>query len=138
MNPYLSTAIAMCVIVLLSLAGTAYLAAALNRRAKNDLQARLEPLAAVIDGEVDLEEGCVEGRFQGQIAVARVANAAVIMPIAVSDRAATISVRGSMRSAKAALGARVSRRSSPEEPSTNPTTVIGAPSASIQSGQMPT
>ena len=67
-----------------------------------------------------------------------VANAAVIIPRAVIDRAATISVRGSMRSASAALGARVSRRSSPEEPSTNPTTVIGAPSASIQSGQMPT
>jgi hypothetical protein len=43
-----------------------------------------------------------------------------------------------MRSASVALGARISRRSSPEEPSTNPTTVIGAPSASIQSGQMPT
>ncbi len=75
MNPYLATAIAMCVIVLLSLAGTAYLAAVLNRRAKSDLQARLEPLAAVIDGEVDLEEGCVEGRFRGQIAIGRVANA---------------------------------------------------------------
>jgi hypothetical protein len=75
MDPYLATAIAMCVVVLLSLAGTAYLAAVLNRRAKSDLEARLEPLAAVIDGEVDLEEGCVEGRFRGQIAIARVANA---------------------------------------------------------------
>jgi hypothetical protein len=74
-NPYLATAIAMCVIVLLSLAGTAYLAATFNRRAKSDLQARLEPLAAAIDGEADVEEARVEGRFRGQIAIGRVANA---------------------------------------------------------------
>jgi hypothetical protein len=74
-DPYLATAIAMCVIVVLSLAGTAYLAAVLNRRAKSDLQDRLEPLAAAIDGAVDLEEASVEGRFRGQIAIGRVANA---------------------------------------------------------------
>ena len=65
----------MCVIVLLSLAGTAYLAAMFNRRAKSDLQARLEPLAAAIDGAADVEEARVEGRFRGQIAIGRVANA---------------------------------------------------------------
>ena len=75
MNPYLATAIAMCVIVLLSLAGTAYLAAVFNRRAKSDLQARLEPLAAAIDGEADVEEARIEGRYRGQIAIGRVANA---------------------------------------------------------------
>ena len=75
MNPYLATAIAMCAIVLLSLAGTAYLAAVFNRRAKSDLQTRLEPLAAVIDGAADVEEARVEGRFRGQIAIGRVANA---------------------------------------------------------------
>jgi hypothetical protein len=74
-NPYLATAIAMCVIVLLSLAGTAYLAAVFNRRAKADLQTRLEPLAAAIDGVADVEEARVEGRFRGQIAIGRVANA---------------------------------------------------------------
>jgi hypothetical protein len=74
-NPYLATAIAMSVIVLLSLAGTAYLAAVFNRRAKADLQTRLEPLAAAIDGVADVEEARVEGRFQGQIAIGRVANA---------------------------------------------------------------
>jgi len=74
-NPYLATAIAMCVIVLLSLAGTAYLAAVFNRRAKSDMQARLDPLAAAIDGVVDVEEARVEGRFHGQIAIGRVANA---------------------------------------------------------------
>ncbi len=76
MNPYLATAIAMCAIVLLSLAGTAYLAAVMNRRAKSDLLARLEPLAAAIDGAPDVEEARVEGRFHGQIAIGRVANAA--------------------------------------------------------------
>jgi hypothetical protein len=74
-NPYLATAIAMCVIVLLSLAGTAYLAAVFNRRAKSDLLARLDPLAAAIEGAVDLEEARVEGRFRGQIAIGRVTNA---------------------------------------------------------------
>ena len=75
MNPYLATAIAMCLIVLLSLAGTAYLAAVFNRRAKSDLLARLEPLAAATDGTVDVEEARVDGRFHGQIAIGRVANA---------------------------------------------------------------
>jgi hypothetical protein len=74
-NPYLATAIAMSVIVLLSLAGTAYLAAVFNRRAKSDLRTRLEPLAEVIGGAADVEEACVEGRFRGQIAIGRVTNA---------------------------------------------------------------
>lgn len=75
MNAYLATAIAMCAIVLLSLAGTAWLAAVMNRRAKEDLLARLEPLAAAIDGTADVEEARVEGRYDGQIAIGRVANA---------------------------------------------------------------
>ena len=75
MNPYLATALAMCAIVLISLAGTAYLAAMFNRRAKADLRERLEPLAAAIDGTIDLDEAKVEGRYQGQIAIGRMANA---------------------------------------------------------------
>lgn len=75
MNPYLATAIAMCVIVLLSLAGTAYLAYVFNRRAKSDLQERLAPLAAAIEGAVDVDDARVEGRYQGQIAIGRMANA---------------------------------------------------------------
>jgi hypothetical protein len=74
-NPYLATAIAMCIIVLLSLAGTAYLAVVFNRRAKSDLRERLEPLAAAIDGQADIDEARVEGRYQGQIAIGRMANA---------------------------------------------------------------
>ena len=75
MNPYLATAIAMCVIVLLSLAATAYLAIYFNRRAKEDLGQRLQPLAEAIDGQVNLDDARVDGRFHGQIAIARLANA---------------------------------------------------------------
>ena len=75
MNPYLATAIAMCAIVLISLAGTAYLAAMFNRRAKADMRARLDPLAAAIDGTADVEEARLEGRYNGQIAIGRVSNA---------------------------------------------------------------
>lgn len=75
MNPYLATAIAMCAIVLISLAGTAYLAAMFNRRAKADMQARLDPLAAAIDGTADVEEARVDGRYNGQIASGRVSTA---------------------------------------------------------------
>ena len=75
MNPYLAFGLAMCIIVLLSLAGTAYLAAMFNRRAKADLRARLEPLAAIIDGITDLEEATVSGRYQGQLAYARMLSA---------------------------------------------------------------
>jgi hypothetical protein len=65
----------MCVIVVLALAGTAYLAVIFNRRAKTDLAERMQPLAAAIGGELDLDEATVSGRYQGQIAFGRVANA---------------------------------------------------------------
>ena len=75
MNPYLATAIAMCVIVALSLAATAYLAMAFNRRAKADLATALEPLARAIDGEMNLDDAVVKGRHAGHIAYGRVATA---------------------------------------------------------------
>jgi hypothetical protein len=74
-NPYVAFGLAMCVIVGLSLAGTAWLAAHFNRRAKHDLQERLEPLAAVVGGDVDLDDAMVKGRYRGQLAFGRVANA---------------------------------------------------------------
>lgn len=73
MNPYVSFALAMCVIVFLALVGTAYLAVVFNRRAKRDLDAALTPLAAVIDGEVDLDEALVKGRYQGHLAEGQMA-----------------------------------------------------------------
>lgn len=72
MNPYLSFSIAMCAVVIIALAGTAYLAVYFNRRSKNDMSASLAPLAEVIDGEIDLEEGLVKGRFLGQLAEGQV------------------------------------------------------------------
>lgn len=72
MNPYLSFSIAMCAVVLIALAGTAYLAAYFNRRSKNDMEASLAPLAEVIDGKMEVEEGLVEGRYEGQLAEGKV------------------------------------------------------------------
>lgn len=76
MNPYLATGLAMCVIVAVSLALTAYLAVAFNRRAKADLDAALQPLAEAIDGTVDLERGMVSGRYEGDLAFGTVATGA--------------------------------------------------------------
>jgi hypothetical protein len=73
MNPYLSFSIAMCAVVVIALAGTAYLAVYFNRRSKKDMEAWLQPLAAVIDGDIDVEEGLVSGRYQGQLAEGKVA-----------------------------------------------------------------
>lgn len=75
MDPYLTFGLAMCAIVLISLAGTAYLAAMFNRRAKADLRERLTPLAEVIDGEADIEEARVSGRYKGQLAYGRMLSA---------------------------------------------------------------
>ncbi|MCO5223454.1 MAG: hypothetical protein M9947_18040 [Thermomicrobiales bacterium] len=72
MNPYLSFAIAMCAVVFIALAGTAYLATYFNRRSKRDMEAALTPLSEVIDGEMDVEEGQIVGRYQGQIAEGKV------------------------------------------------------------------
>ena len=73
MNPYLSFSIAMCAVVIVALAGTAYLAAYFNRRSKQDMQAALQPLAEIIDGEIDVEDGHISGRYQGQLAEGKVA-----------------------------------------------------------------
>ena len=76
MNPYLSVTLAMCGVVALSLAATAYLAVMFNRRAKADLTAALVPLAAAIDGELDLDRAEVTGRYHGHLVFGRMANAA--------------------------------------------------------------
>lgn len=75
MNPYLATGLVMCGILFLAIVGTAYLAVFFNRRAKADMEAALAPLAAAIDGSVDVEEAAIEGRYGGTIAQARVTGA---------------------------------------------------------------
>ena len=74
MNPYVSFGLAMCGIVVVALAVTAYMATVFNRRAKADLLAALTPLAVIVDGEVDLEEASARGRFRGHIAEGRATN----------------------------------------------------------------
>lgn len=75
MSPYVQFGLAMCLVVGLSLAGTAWLAAHFNKKAKADMQERLEPLAAAIGGEADVEEATVKGRWGDALAFGRVANA---------------------------------------------------------------
>jgi hypothetical protein len=74
-NPYLATGLAMCAIGLISIVLTAYLATHMNRKAKADLSARLQPLADKIEGELLTEEVTVTGRWDGHIAEGRMANA---------------------------------------------------------------
>jgi hypothetical protein len=67
----------MCVIVILSLIATAYMAMFFNKRAKADLQSAMNPLAEVIDGELDLEDAIVKGKFSGHIAEGRMATSII-------------------------------------------------------------
>jgi hypothetical protein len=77
LNPYVSATLAMCVIVLLSLIATAYMAMYFNKRAKADLQQAMSPLAEVVEGELDLEDAVVKGRFSGHIAEGRMATSII-------------------------------------------------------------
>jgi hypothetical protein len=72
MSPYLIFGLAMLGIVIFSLVVTGNLAASFNERAKRDLRTALEPLAAQIDGTVDLAEARIEGRYHGQITTGRI------------------------------------------------------------------
>lgn len=66
----------MCLIVVVALVGTSYLAVYFTRRAKADLERLLTPLAEMIDGEADLDEAEIKGTWQGNLVMARMANAA--------------------------------------------------------------
>jgi hypothetical protein len=74
-NPYVSAGLVMCGILLVSLAATAYLAVTFNRRAKQDLAVALAPLTSAIDGESNVDEATVHGRFGGHLVEGRMANA---------------------------------------------------------------
>lgn len=65
----------MCGVIVISLGLTAYLAVYFTRRAKVDLEAALTPLAAVIEGTLDLENAVVKGQFRNQLAFGRMTNA---------------------------------------------------------------
>lgn len=76
MDAYLLTGLAMCLVLLLSLGGTAYLAVYFNRRAKADLADAYQPLAERLGGTFDLETAEVSGAQNGYPIFARMANAA--------------------------------------------------------------
>lgn len=75
MNPYLAVTLVMCGVIFVALAATAYMAVYFTRKAKADLQQALTPLAAVLDGEADIEEAQVQGRYAGKLAFGRMAHA---------------------------------------------------------------
>lgn len=75
MNPYVSAGLAMCAVLFISLALTAYLAVYFNRRTKADLQAALVALAEPIDGSVDLEVAQVSGRYDRKLVIGRMTHA---------------------------------------------------------------
>lgn len=76
MNPYIATGLAMCAVILIALIGTGYLAVYFTRRAKQDVELMLTPLAELTNGKADVEEAEVEGTWNGTIVQGRMARAA--------------------------------------------------------------
>lgn len=76
MNPYVATGLAMCLVILIALIGTGYLAVYFTRRAKADVERLLTPLAELVDGEADVDEAEVQGRWNDTLVQGRMANAA--------------------------------------------------------------
>lgn len=77
MNPYLATGLAMCAVIFLALGGTAYLAVYFTRRAKADVERQIAPLAECLDdGQTDVDEAEVTGKFRGSLVFGRMARAA--------------------------------------------------------------
>lgn len=66
----------MCLVILVALVGTSYLAVYFTRRAKADLEQLLEPLATFLDGTANIDDASVEGTWGGTIVMARMASAA--------------------------------------------------------------
>lgn len=75
-NPYVLTGLVMCVVIIIALIGTSYLAVYFTRRAKADLERLMAPLAELLNGESDIDEAEVRGKWRGNIVIARMANAA--------------------------------------------------------------
>lgn len=66
----------MCMVIIVALVGTSYLAVHFTRRAKADLEQLLAPLAAHIDGDYSVDDASIEGRWGGTLVQARMAAAA--------------------------------------------------------------
>lgn len=76
MNPYVATGLAMCLVIVVALVGTAYLAVYFTRRAKADVERLITPLAEMINGEANVDEAEVTGRWKDTMVLGRMANAA--------------------------------------------------------------
>ena len=76
MNPYVATGLAMCLVILIALIGTGYLAVYFTRRAKADVERLITPLAEMIDGEANVDDAEVTGRWKDTMVIGRMANAA--------------------------------------------------------------
>lgn len=74
-NPYVSASLAMCAVIFISLALTAFMAVYFNRRAKADLQAALDPLAERIAGSADIEAAQLSGRYDRKLVLGRMTHA---------------------------------------------------------------
>lgn len=66
----------MCLVILVALIGTAYLAVYFTRRAKADVERMLTPLAELTNGEANVDEADINGKWKDTIAQGRMANAA--------------------------------------------------------------
>lgn len=76
MNPYVATGLAMCLVILIALIGTGYLAVYFTRRAKADVERLITPLAEMINGEANVDDAEVTGRWKDTMVIGRMANAA--------------------------------------------------------------
>jgi hypothetical protein len=66
----------MCMVIVVALVGTSYLAVYFTRKAKADLEKLLAPLAEHVDGEFDVSDAEVKGTWHRTIVMARMAGAA--------------------------------------------------------------
>lgn len=76
MNPYVLTGLVMCLVVVIALIATSYLAVYFTKRGKADLERLLTPLADVIGGQCSIDEAEIRGTWQRNMVIARMANAA--------------------------------------------------------------
>lgn len=76
MNAYVATGLAMCLVIVIALIGTGYLAVYFTRRAKADVERLITPLAEMIDGDANVDDAEVTGRWKDTMVIGRMANAA--------------------------------------------------------------
>lgn len=66
----------MCLVIVIALVGTGYLAVYFTRRAKADVLRLITPLAELIDGDANVDDAEVTGKWKDTLVIGRMANAA--------------------------------------------------------------